>query len=102
MEISVTVQMNKENWIICVLRYLECEVMVLLLFFGSKSIPPLSQNLADSAVVLIRVPLVNESAMALTEDHEGIHWPPDMILLPLDSPRGERDKSRKDNSTRYT
>lgn len=57
--------------------------MIFLFFFGSQSIPPLSQDLANGAVVLIRVPLVNESAVALAEDHEGIHGPPDVILLPL-------------------
>lgn len=57
--------------------------MIFLFFFGSQSVPPLSQDLANGAVVLIRVPLVNESAVALAEDHEGIHGPPDVILLPL-------------------
>ena len=66
-----------------ILHYLECKVVVFLLLFGSQSVPPLSQNLANGPVVLIRVPLVNEGTMALTEDHERVHRPPDMILLPL-------------------
>lgn len=65
--------------------------MVFLLLLGPQGIPPLSQDLADSPVVLVGVPLVDQGPVPLAEDHEGIHGPTDMVLLPLEltQPRGE-------------
>lgn len=57
--------------------------MVLLLLLGPQGIPPLAQDLADSPVVLVGVTLVDKGPVPLAEDHEGIHRPPDMVLLPL-------------------
>lgn len=68
--------------------------MIFLFFFGSQSVPPLSQDLANGAVVLIRVPLVNESAVTLAEDHEGVHGSPDVILLPLCLTKDTADDTR--------
>lgn len=64
--------------------------MVFLLLLGPQGIPPLSQDLADSPVVLVGVPLVDQGPVSLAEDHEGIHGPTDMVLLPLEltQPRG--------------
>lgn len=67
----------------CIIVYLECQIMVLLLLLRAKGIPPFSQNLADCPVVLVRVPLVYQCSMTLTEDHKRIHWPSDVVLLPL-------------------
>lgn len=57
--------------------------MVLLLLLGPQGIPPLAQDLTDSPVVLVGVALVDQGPVPLAEDHEGIHRPPDMVLLPL-------------------
>lgn len=57
--------------------------MVLLLLLGPQGIPPLAQDLADGPVVLVGVTLVDQGPMPLAKDHEGIHRPPDMVLLPL-------------------
>lgn len=57
--------------------------MVLLLLLGPQGIPPLAQDLTDSPVVLVGVALVDQGSVPLAEDHEGIHRPPDMVLLPL-------------------
>lgn len=57
--------------------------MVLLLLLGPQSIPPLAQDLADSPVVLVGVTLVDQGSVPLTKDHEGIHRPPNVVLLPL-------------------
>lgn len=57
--------------------------MVLLLLLGPQGVPPLAQDLADGPVVLVGVTLVDQGPVPLAEDHEGIHGPPDMILLPL-------------------
>lgn len=63
------------------LLYLESQIVVLLFLFGPQSIPPLPKNLADCPIVLVWVPLVHQSSMALAENHEGIHWSPDVVLL---------------------
>lgn len=55
--------------------------MVLLFLFGPQGIPPLPKNLANRPVVLVWVPLVHQSSVALAENHEGIHWSPDVVLL---------------------
>jgi hypothetical protein len=65
------------------LLHLEGQVVILLLLFGSQGIPPFAQNLANSPVILIGVTLMDQSPMPLAEDHEGIHGPPDVVLLPL-------------------
>lgn len=72
-------------------NYLEGQIVVFLLLLGPQGIPPLSQDLADSPVVLVGVPLVDQGPVPLAEDHEGIHGPTDMVLLPLEltQPRGE-------------
>lgn len=57
--------------------------MVFLLLLGPQGIPPLSQDFADSPVVLVGMPLVNQGPVPLAEDHEGIHGPTDVVLLPL-------------------
>lgn len=57
--------------------------MVLLLLLGPQGIPPLAQDLADCPVVLVGVTLVDQGPVSLAEDHEGIHRPPYMVLLPL-------------------
>lgn len=57
--------------------------MVLLLLLGPQGIPPLAQDLTDGPVVLVGVTLVDQGPVPLAEDHEGIHRPPDMVLLPL-------------------
>ena len=62
--------------------------MIFLLLFGPQGIPPLAQDLANRAVVLVGVSLVHQRSMTLTEDHERVHWPPDVVLLPL---RGKND-----------
>lgn len=61
--------------------YLKSQVVVLLLLLGPQSVPPLPENLADRPVVLVWVPLVHQSSVALAENHEGVHWPPDVVLL---------------------
>lgn len=63
--------------------YLEGQVVVLLLLLGPQGIPPLAQDLADGPVVLVGVTLVDQGPVSLAEDHEGVHRPPDMVLLPL-------------------
>ena len=68
---------------VCACAYLEGEVVVLLLLLGPQGVPPLPQDLADRAVVLVGVPLVDQSAVTLAEDHKRVHRPPDVVLLPL-------------------
>lgn len=67
--------------------------MVLLFLFGPQSVPPLPENLADRPVVLVWVPLVHQSSMALAENHEGIHWSPDVVLLFLKAKETQRHVS---------
>lgn len=67
----------------CLIVYLECQIMVLLLLLRAKGIPPFPENLADRPIVLVRVPLVYQCSMTLTEDHKSIHWSSDVVLLPL-------------------
>lgn len=62
--------------------------MILLLLFGPQGVPPLAQDLANRAVVLVGVPLVHQRSMPLTEDHECVHGPSDVVLLPL---RGRKE-----------
>lgn len=57
--------------------------MVLLLLDGTQRVPPLPQDLADRPIVLVGVTLVHKGTMALAEDHERIHWPADVVFLPL-------------------
>lgn len=57
--------------------------MILLLLLGPQSVPPLAQDLADGTIVLVGVPLVHQGPVSLTEDHESIHGPPNVILFPL-------------------
>lgn len=68
-------------------NYLEGQIVVFLLLLGPQGIPPLSQDLADSPVILVGVPLVDQGPVPLAEDHEGIHGPTDMVLFPLQLPR---------------
>ena len=60
--------------------HLVSEILVLLFLLRLESVPPLSQDLADGSVVLVRVGLVHQGAVALREDHERVHWPPDHRL----------------------
>lgn len=62
---------------------LEGQVVVLLLLVGAQRIPPLPQDLADGAVVLVGVSLVHQRPVAFAEDHEGIHGSPNVVLFPL-------------------
>lgn len=64
-------------------RHLEGQIVVLLLLVGPQRIPPLPQDLADCAVVLVWVSLVHQGPVAFTEDHECIHGTADVVLLPL-------------------
>lgn len=66
-----------------IIMYLECQIMILLLLLRPKGIPPFPENLADCPIVLVRVPLVYQCSMTLTEDHKSIHWSSDVVLLPL-------------------
>lgn len=62
-------------------RYLKSQVVVLLFLLGPQCVPPLPKNLANRPVVLVWVPLVHQRSMALAENHEGVHWSSDVILL---------------------
>lgn len=55
--------------------------MVLLLLIRGQGVPPLAQDLADSSVVLVRVPLVHGLPVTLREYHERVHWAADAWLL---------------------
>ncbi len=77
------IQVSKHAYLQGSSNNLKCEVVVFLLLFGSQSIPPLSKYLADSAVVLVWVSLMNQCTMPLAEDHKCIHGPPDVVFLPL-------------------
>ncbi len=61
--------------------YLKGQVMVFLFFLGAQRVPPLSEDFADGTIVRLRVPLMYECSVSLAEDHESIHWPPDVILI---------------------
>lgn len=74
--------------------YLEGKIMILLLLFGSQRVPPLAQYFTDSAVVLVGVPLMDQCTVPLTKDHKSVHWPPDVVLLPLCVGLRERDRKR--------
>ena len=56
------------------------EIVVLLLLARAQRVPPLVEDIADGAVVLVRVLLVHERAVSLAEDHEGVHRTPDVLL----------------------
>lgn len=53
--------------------YLAGQLVVFLLLLGLERVPPLSENLADGAVVLVGVAPVHERSVSLAEDHECIH-----------------------------
>lgn len=57
--------------------------MVLLLLVGTEGIPPFPKDLADRPIVLVGVALVHQSSVAFAEDHERVHWTPDVVFLPL-------------------
>lgn len=57
--------------------------MILLLLFGSQSVPPFAQYLTDCAVVLVRVTLMHQRTVTLAKDHKGVHRPSDVVLFPL-------------------
>lgn len=63
--------------------YLKGQIMVLLFLLRPQSIPPLSKNLTNCPVVLVWVPLVHQSSMALAKNHKCIHWSPYVVLFPL-------------------
>lgn len=63
--------------------YLEGKVMILLLLFGSQSVPPFAQYFTDCAVVLVWVSLMHQRTVALTKDHKGVHRPSDVVLFSL-------------------
>lgn len=73
--------------------HLEGQVVVLLLLVGTEGVPPLAQDLADCAIVLVGVALVHQSAVALAEDHERVHRTADVVFLPLGE--GLKNKGRK-------
>lgn len=56
--------------------------MIFLLLLGPEGIPPLPEDLADCAVVLVRMALMNQSSMPLAEDHESVHGTADVVLVP--------------------
>ena len=60
---------------------MEGEIVVLLFLTRGQCIPPLSQYLADGAVVVVGVFLVHQSAVSLTEDHERIHRPTNVVTI---------------------
>ena len=62
-------------------HYLISQVMVFLFLIRLQCVPPLPEDLRNGPVILIRVLLVYEMPVPLTEDHKGIHWPPNMVLL---------------------
>ena len=63
--------------------YLRSQIVVALFLAGLKGVPPLAEDFADSAVVLVGVSLVNHGAVTLAEDHEGVHWASDVVLVLL-------------------
>lgn len=67
----------------CVYYYLEGQIVVLLLLYRPQSVPPLPQDLADCAIVLVGMSLVHQGPVTFTEDHECIHGTADVVLLPL-------------------
>lgn len=69
--------------------------MVLLLLVGPQSVPPLPEDLADGAVVLVGMSLMNQGPVALTEDHERIHGTTNVVFLSL----GWFFKSRRNMDT---
>jgi len=50
------------------------KIMILFLLLWLQCIPPLSEDLADRPVVLVRVSLVHKRAVSLAEYHERVHW----------------------------
>lgn len=64
-------------------KYLSGELVVFALGLGVHGVPPLSEDLAHGAVVLVGVPLVDEGAVALGEDEEGVHRPARVFQLVL-------------------
>ncbi len=64
-------------------RYLVSEVVVLLLLVRVQGVPPFTQNLGHSPIVLVRVALVNERPVPFGEDDEGVHGTPDVVPLLL-------------------
>ena len=60
--------------------YLESEIVILLFFCRTECIPPFAQDFADSSIVLVRMALMNESSVSLTEDHESVHRPSHVFL----------------------
>lgn len=63
---------------------LASQLIVLLLLLRLERVPPLAEDLADGAVVLVRVHLVHDLAVTLREDHERVHGPADTALLLYD------------------
>lgn len=61
--------------------YLASQLVILLLLLGLESVPPLAEDLADGAVVLVGVAPVHEGAVPLAEDHEGVHGAADARVL---------------------
>uniref|UniRef100_A0A2M4DNA4 Putative secreted protein n=1 Tax=Anopheles darlingi TaxID=43151 RepID=A0A2M4DNA4_ANODA len=53
--------------------HLTRQLMVLSFLFRLQGVPPFAKNLADGAIVLIRVLLMYQCSMALRKDHECIH-----------------------------
>ena len=63
------------------------QIIVQLLLLGLQGVPPFTKDLADRAVVLVGVALVDNGTMALAEDHEGVHGPSDVLLVLLQRKR---------------
>ena len=63
------------------------QIIVQLLLLGLQGVPPFTKDLADCAVVLVGVALVDHGTMALAEDHEGVHRTSDVLLVLLQRKR---------------
>uniref|UniRef100_A0A2M4CA22 Putative secreted protein n=1 Tax=Anopheles marajoara TaxID=58244 RepID=A0A2M4CA22_9DIPT len=61
--------------------HLTRKLVVLRFLFRLQCVPPFAKNLADGAIVLIRVLLMYQGPVALRKDHERIHWSPNFCIL---------------------
>uniref|UniRef100_A0A2M3ZQ38 Putative secreted peptide n=1 Tax=Anopheles braziliensis TaxID=58242 RepID=A0A2M3ZQ38_9DIPT len=57
------------------------QLVVLRFLFGLQCVPPFAKNLADGAIVLIRVLLMYQGTVALRKDHERVHRSPNFCIL---------------------
>ena len=61
--------------------HLCCKVDIFLFVLGGEIVPPFTEYLAHSPVILMRVFLMNKCSVTLAKDHEGIHWTANVFLL---------------------